>query len=959
MNLGQAFVTLSTDMKPLESGLGQAKQKVGAAVGGMKDDFRSLEGPIQRLHETLVNAFKFVVVYEGMHEALSGIRKLIDAGMEFNKTLETAKISLTSSFLQNLSFGDSFHHAYEGAQKLHAALALTDQTVQRLRYDNLQTTATFQQLLEAYEGALPAGLKLGMTPQMVEQSTLRMLQAAGAMGWPMPQMGAEMRELLRGQVRTTSPLSSIFSLEEIKKARNNAQALFDLIMRNTSAFAETGKMTQNSFQGIWSNLKSMFSEAAGKGLADSLFGPLKDQMLQWQRMIFSVNDATHSISFSPEFVHDFHEIGQLAMDFVKALSAAAPPLLSLVSETAALMHNLGQAANYVHELSKGRAGGFLDNPNVQGYAAMLAGAKSGSQADIKAAIEHDQASAAAYREKIKNEQGLLGGWMPDPRRWIDQHALNAVESNLRTLQGLVTPETAKPAAAAESKLPFSYWAAQKPEEAAAKHPGGGHAKVFGADQAKYASQAAENDFTRLQQALKDQQDQLAIAQAKSAGDIFRADQLEAAKKLHDELSRIADQSDKAKTAIMRLQSQLSAKHPTPEAASILQTEIDKQKQLLGIDTQRAEIARKIYDLHVADAEKTHTLSGQQALAQLGVEQANISGTHQGQLQAQLALLKVEDLQKLASVDRSVPGLYSATQQVTSAEENRANVRANGSIAQNFFQEWDDQMRQTGSNAQIAEQALQALNNSIDMTSRTLWDLIANINHVDDHSRTLSNSLRNLGTSILSQFGNMLTKQFLTNYVMNPAMGLFEKLIPGLGGGSHSTATMNVEAAVVNIGGGLPGLGGPTGGLLGGLLSKAGGLIGSGITNLMGMFPSLAGALAPTYYLGSDWAANAAASGMAAFASGGVTSGPSLAGEAGPEAVVPLPGGRSIPVNLKGGSKGITSNITVNVSHNGENAQQAKQQGQEIARAIRAEIQGQLYDQMRPGGILNPNLSRSQ
>jgi hypothetical protein len=36
---------------------------------------------------------------------------------------------------------------------------------------------------------------------------------------------------------------------------------------------------------------------------------------------------------------------------------------------------------------------------------------------------------------------------------------------------------------------------------------------------------------------------------------------------------------------------------------------------------------------------------------------------------------------------------------------------------------------------------------------------------------------------------------------------------------------------------------------------------------------------------------------AEFAKGGITSGPSIAGEAGPEAVVPLPDGRTIPVNI--------------------------------------------------------------
>lgn len=41
--------------------------------------------------------------------------------------------------------------------------------------------------------------------------------------------------------------------------------------------------------------------------------------------------------------------------------------------------------------------------------------------------------------------------------------------------------------------------------------------------------------------------------------------------------------------------------------------------------------------------------------------------------------------------------------------------------------------------------------------------------------------------------------------------------------------------------------------------------------------------------------------MPKMADGGITTGPSIAGEAGPEAVVPLPDGRAIPVNIVGGS----------------------------------------------------------
>jgi hypothetical protein len=43
-----------------------------------------------------------------------------------------------------------------------------------------------------------------------------------------------------------------------------------------------------------------------------------------------------------------------------------------------------------------------------------------------------------------------------------------------------------------------------------------------------------------------------------------------------------------------------------------------------------------------------------------------------------------------------------------------------------------------------------------------------------------------------------------------------------------------------------------------------------------------------------------------MADGGITKGPSIAGEAGPEAIVPLPNGRSIPVEMQGLDEMISS-----------------------------------------------------
>ncbi len=329
--LGQAWVEISASTVGLDEGLGKAKANLTNAVTGMSGEFGRLETAMGRAGEALTRAFKYVVIYEGLREVGSKIRELIGLGMEFNKTMETSRISLASSFMNNMNFFDQFGHAVSDVQALNAALGMSSKMIERIRYDNLQTTATFQDMTKVFTASLPAGLHLGMSANQVEQITVRMMQVAGAQGWDMSSMGAQLRELLRGQVRATSPLSSIFSLEDIKKARGDAQAMYDLIMKSTQAFALTGKMTQNTFTGIYSNLKSVFSEAAGRGLMDSFYDPLKDLMSKWMTNIATVNEQTHQIDFNPEFVAKFESIGRLAMSVVNAFSQIAESGLDIAS----------------------------------------------------------------------------------------------------------------------------------------------------------------------------------------------------------------------------------------------------------------------------------------------------------------------------------------------------------------------------------------------------------------------------------------------------------------------------------------------------------------------------------------------------------------------------------------------------------------------------------------------------
>ena len=88
-----------------------------------------------------------------------------------------------------------------------------------------------------------------------------------------------------------------------------------------------------------------------------------------------------------------------------------------------------------------------------------------------------------------------------------------------------------------------------------------------------------------------------------------------------------------------------------------------------------------------------------------------------------------------------------------------------------------------------------------------------------------------------------------------------------------------------------------------------------------------------------------------YAGGGIANSPQLAmfGEGSmPEAYVPLPDGRRIPVAMKGGGG---TNVVVNVDASGSQVQGDAGRGEQLGRAISQAVQAELIKQKRPGGLL--------
>jgi hypothetical protein len=145
-----------------------------------------------------------------------------------------------------------------------------------------------------------------------------------------------------------------------------------------------------------------------------------------------------------------------------------------------------------------------------------------------------------------------------------------------------------------------------------------------------------------------------------------------------------------------------------------------------------------------------------------------------------------------------------------------------------------------------------------------------------------------------------------------------------------------------------------------LYSMFSGMFGGGAGGEGGGFGDIVGMVASLFTGGAGARYGGLMKPPAGYRSGGIAAGPSRGYPAvlhGTEAVVPLPHGDKIPVEIKG-SSGQQNNIgiTVNIASDGTtdtSEDNNKEDGKGLARAISAAVQSELNKQRRAGGMLSP------
>lgn len=252
----------------------QATRQHSTAAKDLNKNLIDTDSNVNRVAFTFRRLFGILAAFTLARQVVSGFTSLVSASVQFNRTVEDSAVGLASLFVASGQVKNEFGQIVDGAEAFKIAQQEAVIQGRKLRQDALLTTATYEELLVAFQAAVGPGLAAGLNLDQVRQVAVNISQAAAAFGLEQNQLAEEVRSLITGtgQLRTTR-LAQVISNEDIRNARA-AGKLFELLTTKLKPFALAAEVTQKNFSGLVARLQDAVGLASG-GAGLAFFTELK------------------------------------------------------------------------------------------------------------------------------------------------------------------------------------------------------------------------------------------------------------------------------------------------------------------------------------------------------------------------------------------------------------------------------------------------------------------------------------------------------------------------------------------------------------------------------------------------------------------------------------------------------------------------------------------------------------
>ncbi len=286
---------------------------------------------------------------------------LVRSSVRFNAAIEQSILGVASLFTATGQVATASGEAVDAVTQLELAQREARRQVNLLRRDALVTTATFQELRDAFQVAIAPGVNAGLDIGQIREFSVRISQAASAIGLAGNQLSEEIRSILSGtiQQRTTRIAAALgITNEDIRRARE-AGVLAEFLEDRFRAFEVAGQESLTLFNAVVARLRDGFEELLRQGSTEFfedlklLLGDIFDGLVQ-------INDE--GLEINPDAV----EIVRLVFDGLRRAVAearrltGAADLSNLRSAAEGIGNFIGTSAEIIGAIIEGFIDGAQD-----------------------------------------------------------------------------------------------------------------------------------------------------------------------------------------------------------------------------------------------------------------------------------------------------------------------------------------------------------------------------------------------------------------------------------------------------------------------------------------------------------------------------------------------------------------------------------------------------------------------
>lgn len=381
-------ITLTDAMSgPLRKIEGEANS-TNKAVGNLASSLKSYTAIGAQI---AAGAFGFTALSDS-------ISKLVSAGLQFNKAMETNAIGMAGILTSMTTLNGK-------NMEWNQALKASQGIIKGLNEDALKTAATSEELVDTFRALLGPGLGAGMKIEEIQKLTTTGVNAVKSLGLNGPQLIQELRDLVQGGIRpASSTLATALGLTDadITAAKNSSDGLYKFLMERLQGFERAAKETPKTIAGMEDQLKEGLSRAMSVAV-EPVQQKYKELMQQASGVLFN-SDLSINEDLAKNLQTAGEHIANMVDDFKAMADIIAPVVVPAVEALGtALGVVLDNAGKITAAFVAWKAFKFTQNFNASHFAQYAASAQTAYQTEVSAA---QRAAQVVMQEENKKQTAI-------------------------------------------------------------------------------------------------------------------------------------------------------------------------------------------------------------------------------------------------------------------------------------------------------------------------------------------------------------------------------------------------------------------------------------------------------------------------------------------------------------------------------------------------------------------------